>query len=197
MMKRKKVILILTVSFSCLALFIGTLSFVGGNLGKYSIYYAQNLPHETGTNSVMTALFKHLGDVYIPYNSLDNDGNKMLETEDKTIHYQAGGMFSPTMITVKSTKDGDVLLSLQSDSQFPYCIYDFTENTYYGFNRAGTLVAEFIDSNTNVLSSHRVSALNTVNKLQNEMYGPIISHRKVPKINLQFIYNFVNEGKFK
>lgn len=59
------------------------------------------------------------------------------------------------------------------------------------------LVAEFIDSNTNVLSSHRVSALNTVNKLQNEMYGPIISHRKVPKINLQFIYNFVNEGKFK
>ncbi|MFQ6365284.1 hypothetical protein [Lactococcus lactis] len=163
------------------------------NLGKYSVYYAQNLPHKTGTNPVMVAVFNNTDSIYIPNAEYDEwSGGYKVRNEYQTIYYKPGDIRDPGYISIE--KGGEQQLYLCNGSISEYSLTDFHETKIYNFSSNGTLVSLGTSENT---SSPTIKDREIVNEKLKEMYGPIVSHRKVPKINLQFIYNFVNEGKFK
>ena len=96
MVKRKKkhctLVVAGSISFSIILLFIA-LIYVWLNLGKYSVYYAQHLPHKVGTNPVMVAVFNNLDAIYIPNANYDVPfGGVRVKTSEGDIDYRFEGL---------------------------------------------------------------------------------------------------------
>ncbi|MFK5277694.1 hypothetical protein ACI3RH_13480, partial [Lactococcus lactis] len=90
--KKRKVLIItfsvcFTVNLSLVVLFQGWV-----NLGKYSVYYAQHLPHKVGTNRVMVAVFNNLDAIYIPNANYNVPfGGVRVKTSEGDIEYRFEG----------------------------------------------------------------------------------------------------------
>ena len=66
MVRRKKIVLFLVFPLVLLILLLWTFLSIEKNLHAYSIYYAQHVPHRTGTDPVMCAVIDNLDNIYIP-----------------------------------------------------------------------------------------------------------------------------------
>jgi hypothetical protein len=94
------------------------------NLGKYSVYYVQHLPHKAGTNPVMVAVFNNLDTIYIPNANYDvSFGGAEVKTTKDTISYFFAPL-KPSYIYVEksSTADPTLVFEQSRSSNYVYCI---------------------------------------------------------------------------
>lgn len=90
--KHRTLVVAVSISFSVIFLFVA-LIYIWLNLGKYSVYYAQHLPHKVGTNPVMVAVFNNLDAIYIPNANYDVPfGGVRVKTSEGDIDYRFEGL---------------------------------------------------------------------------------------------------------
>ncbi|KSU12102.1 hypothetical protein LMG8526HA_01388 [Lactococcus lactis] len=173
------------------------------NLGKYSVYYAQNLPHKTGTNPVMVAVFNNTDSIYIPNANDDVPfGGAEVKTTKDTISYFFAPL-KPSYIYVEksSTTDPTLVFERSRSSNYVYCIKNITDGYSYSyyFTGKGELKSKTKALYTNydeIACPIIKQDFSQIKFFQNELYGTIVAHRQVPKINLQWLYNLLNYRRF-
>ena len=156
------------------------------NFRVYSIYYAQNIPHKSGTAPVMCAVIDNLNSIYIP--NLNEKSFEDLEgisplNQDKFIsginmytRKKIGYVLNFNITKNKLIKEYEVYYSNQGRFEK---IFIIENNTEKGFS-----VTEYKNN------------LATISKLQQKLYGSIIQKSQVPLINLQMLYNWLNYKRF-
>ncbi|KSU12099.1 hypothetical protein LMG8526HA_01392 [Lactococcus lactis] len=193
--KKRKVLIIMfsvcfTVILSLVVLFQGWV-----NLGKYSVYYAQHLSHKAGTNPVMVAVFNNMEYIYLPNEqSYAAAGIRKIKNNNKDeIYFQAEDIRDPGNITIWA---GEKLKLYFYKGGWGYILSDFN-GPKYNFASNGKFISVTPATET-APETIKPTPQDTivVNEQLNEMYGQIVAHRQVPKINLQWLYNLLNERKF-
>ncbi|WP_259764892.1 hypothetical protein [Lactococcus lactis] len=203
--KKRKVLIItfsvcFTVNLSLVVLFNGWV-----NLGKYSVYYAQHLPHKAGTNPVMVAVFNNLDAIYIPnanYN-VPFGGAEVKTTKDTISYFFEPLKASYIYVEKSSTADPTLVFEQSRSSNYVYCIKNITDGYSYSYYftgkgelKAKTKALYTYTSYDEIACPLIKQDFSQIKFFQNELYGTIVAHRQIPKINLQWIYNLLNERKF-
>ncbi|MDG4963336.1 hypothetical protein OGZ33_03645 [Lactococcus lactis] len=197
MVKRKKkhctLVVAGSISFSIILLFIA-LIYVWLNLGKYSVYYAQHLPHKVGTNPVMVAVFNNLDAIYIPNANYDVPfGGVRVKTSEGDIDYRFEGLKNNDISVFKK---GELSFSLKPEAG-GLDLIDFATPYTYNFNSKGEFISvTYSEETTPKTIKPTLQYIIIVKEKLNEMYGFIVSHRQASKINLQWIYNLFNYWRF-
>ncbi|WP_429247548.1 hypothetical protein ACQSL2_05480 [Lactococcus lactis subsp. lactis] len=197
MVKRKKkhhtLVVAGSISFSIIFLFVA-LIYVWLNLGKYSVYYAQHLPHKAGTNPVMVAVFNNLDAIYIPNANYDVPfGGVRVKTSEGDIDYRFEGLKNNDISVFKK---GELSFSLKPGAG-GLDLIDFVTPYTYNFNSKGEFISVTSSEETTPKTiKPTLQDIIIVKEKLNEMYGFIVSHRQAPKINLQWIYNLFNYWRF-
>lgn len=197
MVKRKKkhhtLVVAGSISFSIIFLFVA-LIYVWLNLGKYSVYYAQHLPHKAGTNPVMVAVFDNLDAIYIPNANYDVPfGGVRVKTSEGDIDYRFEGLKNNDISVFKK---GELSFSLKPGAG-GLDLIDFVTPYTYNFNSKGEFISVTSSEETTPKTiKPTLQDIIIVKEKLNEMYGFIVSHRQAPKINLQWIYNLFNYWRF-
>lgn len=198
MVKRKKhhQVLIITLSV-CFTMVLSLIVLFNGwvNLGKYSVYYAQHLSHKAGTNPVMVAVFNNMEYIYLPNEqSYDAAGIRKIKNNNKDeIYFQAEDIRDPGNITIWA---GEKLKLSLYKGGWGYILSDFN-GPKYNFDSNGKFISVTPATET-APETIKPTPQDTivVNEQLNEMYGQIVAHCQVPEINLQWLYNLLNERKF-
>lgn len=153
------------------------------NLGKYSVYYAQHLPHKAGTNPVMVAVFNNLDAIYIPNANYNVPfGGVRVKTSEGYIDYRFEGLKNNDISVFKK---GELSFSLKPEAG-GLDLIDFVTPYTYNFNSKGEFISvTYSEETTPKTIKPTLQYIIIVKEKLNEMYGFIVSHRQAPKINLQ------------
>ena len=185
----------------------------------YSIYYAQNIPHKSGTAPVMCAVIDNLNSIYIPNlnekSRYDNWRDVVNTVSDRTgvIEYD---FVNNSILIGKTFEDLEGISPLNQDKfisginmytrkKIGYVLnFNITKNklikeykVYYS-NQGRFEKISIIENNAEkgVNAVEYKNNLATISKLQQKLYGSIIQKRKIPLINLQMLYNWLNYKRF-
>jgi len=191
--KHRTLVVEVSISFSVIFLFVA-LIYIWLNLGKYSVYYAQHLPHKVGTNPVMVAVFNNLDAIYIPNANYDVPfGGVRVKTSEGDIDYRFEGLKNNDISVFKK---GELSFSLKPEAG-GLVLIDFVTPYTYNFNSKGEFISvTYSEETTPKTIKPTLQYIIIVKEKLNEMYGFIVSHRQAPKINLQWIYNLFNYWRF-
>jgi hypothetical protein len=191
--KHRTLVVAVSISFSVIFLFVA-LIYIWLNLGKYSVYYAQHLPHKVGTNPVMVAVFNNLDAIYIPNANYDVPfGGVRVKTSEGDIDYRFEGLKNNDISVFKK---GELSFSLKPEAG-GLVLIDFVTPYTYNFNSKGEFISvTYSEETTPKTIKPTLQYIIIVKEKLNEMYGFIVSHRQAPKINLQWIYNLFNYWRF-
>lgn len=191
--KHRTLVVAVSISFSVIFLFVA-LIYIWLNLGKYSVYYAQHLPHKVGTNPVMVAVFNNLDAIYIPNANYDVPfGGVRVKTSEGDIDYRFEGLKNNDISVFKK---GELSFSLKPEAG-GLDLIDFVTPYTYNFNSKGEFISvTYSEETTPKTIKPTLQYIIIVKEKLNEMYGFIVSHRQAPKINLQWIYNLFNYWRF-
>lgn len=191
--KHRTLVVAVSISFSVIFLFVA-LIYIWLNLGKYSVYYAQHLPHKVGTNPVMVAVFNNLDAIYIPNANYDVPfGGVRVKTSEGDIDYRFEGLKNNDISVFKK---GELSFSLKPGAG-GLDLIDFVTPYTYNFNSKGEFISVTSSEETTPKTiKPTLQDIIIVKEKLNEMYGFIVSHRQAPKINLQWIYNLFNYWRF-
>ncbi|WP_257589840.1 hypothetical protein [Lactococcus lactis] len=191
--KHRTLVVAVSISFSVIFLFVA-LIYIWLNLGKYSVYYAQHLPHKVGTNPVMVAVFNNLDAIYIPNANYDVPfGGVRVKTSEGDIDYRFEGLKDNDISVFKK---GELSFSLKPEAG-GLVLIDFVTPYTYNFNSKGEFISvTYSEETTPKTIKPTLQYIIIVKEKLNEMYGFIVSHRQAPKINLQWIYNLFNYWRF-
>ncbi|KSU19496.1 hypothetical protein LMG9449_0727 [Lactococcus lactis subsp. lactis] len=191
--KHRTLFVAVSISFSVIFLFVA-LIYIWLNLGKYSVYYAQHLPHKVGTNPVMVAVFNNLDAIYIPNANYDVPfGGVRVKTSEGDIDYRFEGLKNNDISVFKK---GELSFSLKPEAG-GLDLIDFVTPYTYNFNSKGEFISvTYSEETTPKTIKPTLQYIIIVKEKLNEMYGFIVSHRQAPKINLQWIYNLFNYWRF-
>lgn len=173
--KKRKVLIItfsvcFTVNLSLVVLFQGWV-----NLGKYSVYYAQHLPHKVGTNRVMVAVFNNLDAIYIPNANYNvSFGGVRVKTSEGDIDYRFEGL---KINDISVFKKGELSFSLKPEAG-GLDLIDFVTPYTYNFNSKGEFISvTYSEETTPKTIKPTLQYIIIVKEKLNEMYGFIVSHR--------------------
>lgn len=219
MVRRKKIVLFLVFPLVLLILLLWTFLSIEKNLHAYSIYYAQHVPHRTGTDPVMCAVIDNLSKIYIPNfdekSHYDNWRDVVNSVRDRTcmIEYD---FVNNSILIGKNFENSEGISPLNQDKfisginiytrkKIGYVLnFNITKNklikeykVYYS-NQGRFEKISIIENNAEkgVNAVEYKNNLATISKLQQKLYGPIIQKRKIPLINLQMLYNWLNYKRF-
>jgi hypothetical protein len=169
------------------------------NLAKYSVYYAGNLPHKNGTDPELVAIIDNLDKIYIPNldksSRVDNflGGDNYIYSNGKKYQY----FYDAKQINYK-----DSFNELQIEKNW---YSKETNKIYYLYFMLGKdYITEFFDSTGKITLFEKNDDLYKVTKVDLKKFkeskdiliGNIIKAKQKPVINLQFIYNYLNQSKF-
>ncbi|MCT1182407.1 hypothetical protein EFL99_03785 [Lactococcus lactis] len=186
MVKGKKkhltLVVAVSISFSVIFLFVA-LIYIWLNLGKYSVYYAQHLPHKVGTNRVIVAVFNNLDAIYIPNANYNVPfGGVRVKTSEGDIDYRFEGLKNNDISVFKK---GELSFSLKPEAG-GLDLIDFVTPYTYNFNSKGEFISvTYSEETTPKTIKPTLQYIIIVKEKLNEMYGFIVSHRQAPKINLK------------
>ncbi|MDR0299892.1 MAG: hypothetical protein LBI13_07455 [Streptococcaceae bacterium] len=170
---------------------------VKDNLAKYSVYYAGNLPHKSGTNPELVAIIDNLDKIYIP--NLDESthtiegglsSREYVYSRDRKYEYS----FYESEINYKNTK---VELDFEStdEKDVAFLITEYGKNSRdYHIDSNGKLI--YITKNSSKRYNPNAEEVKNFEKNKGILFGNIIKAKQKPSVNLQFIYNYLNEPKF-
>ena len=202
MVKRKKkhhtLVVAGSISFSIILLFIA-LIYVWLNLGKYSVYYAQHLPHKIGTNPVLVAVFNNYDSLYIPKFNFDTNSAPFGQYE---IFYHMSTLHGRWIsVSDRENKELEYTLGNGQDSMYSLDVLKPKQGKPDTYNFLGNGILSSVIYYDSPNSKGRIEHsdkedIEDSDKILSTMYGNIVSHRQVPKINLQWLYNLLNERKF-
>lgn len=189
------------------------------NLRAYSIYYAQNIHHKSGTDPVMCAVIDNLSKIYIPNldekSHYDNWRDVVNSVRDRTcmIEYD---FVNNSILIGKNFENSEGISPLNQDKfisginmytrkKIGYVLnFNITKNklikeykVYYS-NQGRFEKISIIENNAEkgVNAVEYKNNLATISKLQQKLYGSIIQKRKIPLINLQMLYNWLNYKRY-
>jgi hypothetical protein len=191
--KHRTLVVAVSISFSVIFLFVA-LIYIWLNLEKYSVYYAQHLPHKAGTNPVMVVVFNNLDAIYIPNANYDVPfGGVRVKTSEGDIDYRFEGLKNNDISVFKK---GELSFSLKPGAG-GLDLIDFVTPYTYNFNSKGEFISVTSSEETTPKTiKPTLQDIIIVKEKLNEMFGFIVSHRQAPKINLQWIYNLFNYWRF-
>ncbi|MDU0400506.1 hypothetical protein LMG8526HA_01390 [Lactococcus lactis] len=200
----KRFLIVIGITLGSLLVIVITPLYIWSNLEQYSIYYAQHLPHKTETDPVMVAVISNLDSIDIP-NAKDNGGNGLILKEGATeifYYFDIDGLKSSYIsIDYNDNPEVNIIFKRASIPKYRYeidYIKDGNTQAYY-FDKSARLkeIQKWKKTDYEGISQAITdSSLKNVKNYQNQLYGELVKQREVPKINLQSLYNLVNEGKF-
>ncbi|MDR0299899.1 MAG: hypothetical protein LBI13_07490 [Streptococcaceae bacterium] len=169
------------------------------NLAKYSVYYAGNMPHKAGTDPELVAIIDNLDKIYIP--NLDENSRVVDELDAKNYISSKNRNYQYDFLTYSidfQNKNMEYILYRRPNSSK-------TERTYILTKWEGSSsIAETIGVDGTLISIYdtkneyypKTIDLLKFEEEKNKILGNIIKAKQKPSINLQFIYNYLNQSKF-
>ncbi|MCW6652564.1 hypothetical protein NHG24_02240 [Aerococcaceae bacterium NML210727] len=151
--------------------------YIPHNLSYYSIYYATNIPHREGTNPVLVMVANNMDTIKLP--------------EDNYELIKSGGFGGPS--TLERKKDPFVGIILFSDGinvskLYTTMVFDDVSGEYKKDRMYDEHLARYVP----------LGALQKIIFLM-EMkvfLSDIVAVQEEPSINLQWLFNSLNESKF-
>ena len=170
------------MSYIFIPLFVLLISVLGAwgyaeyHIAKYSIYYAQHLPHGEDTDPVMAMVVDYLWSIERPELEgyrYDDDGDNLIGLDNKYIT-----KYDEKYDFVRHTFDND------SDRFEHYYFSNSGKFLYYTPDRDKTKFKEIVYENQSKISIKKLLA-------------PIIDSQPTPGINLQWYFNWKYQKRFE
>jgi hypothetical protein len=171
------------------------------NLAKYSVYYAGNLPHKEGTDPELVAIIDNLDKIYIP--NLDENSRVVDEFSAKNYISSKNRLYQYDFLTSSiDFQNGDTEYILYKMENFnkTQTTYVLTKRNNLGsigetIGTDGHLNSIYENINDHEYYPQKADLLK-FEKEKESIFGNIIKAKQKPVINLQFIYNYLNQSKF-
>jgi hypothetical protein len=173
---------------------------VKDNLAKYSVYYAGNLPHKVGTDPELVAVIDNLDKIYIP--NLDQSTKVVDEFSAKNYISSKNRLYQYDFLThtiyyKKNNEENYLYKNKSSDKKqvgYVLTLWKGEDSQVKTIDLDGRLIY-LLDSDEKKNNPKNSDLLN-FEKEKELLFGNIIKTKQKPSINLQFIYNYLNESKF-
>ncbi|MCT0443623.1 hypothetical protein [Lactococcus lactis] len=198
--KRKGRFLKVFLSIIIFIIFVLLISGYGyRNLRVYSIYYAQNIPHKSGTDPVMCAVIFNLSSVYLPHADLSTEIDRFKDNQHWVQSYNRYFTYNFSQFDIEYHRANQDFVSFSwyfFENTYNLVISDKNDNIYraYEFNRSGRLLSIDIGDKSRTIPTNKDKEI--LSYWKNKLYGDIVQKRKKPIINLQWLYNRLNYKRF-